>query len=114
MRAPRQTVWTNSATSARPFGALSGAGISDDQLEEMALAEAFTVSAITRDADTGLPSTATLLWRDGSAGTFAGTIDAAAGGYSSAVYTHAASSKTATLTITRAAGEVTASSISIS
>ena len=95
------------------LGTLSGATISDDQLEEMALAEAFTISSITRDAGTGLPTAATLAWRDGSGGAFTGTVSSGDGGYSSVVFTHTASGKTATITITRSGGQVTATAIAI-
>ena len=73
-----------------------GAAVTDDLLKAWAEAEAYELTAITRDAD-GVPTTATVKWPDGSAGTFTtvtkNTTWLAVDGYT---ISHTVSSKTVT------------------
>lgn len=50
-------------------GFLGGASASDQSLKDWASGECYELTAITYDAD-GVPTTATVKWPDGSAGTF--------------------------------------------
>lgn len=107
----------NASTVETPLAALDqaltnlhgGAAAPDDVLKAWAEAEAYELTAITRDAD-GVPTTATVKWPDGSAGTFT-TVTKNATWLAVDAYTitHTASSKTVTqAAVTRdASGDIT-------
>ena len=94
----------NASTVETPIAALDqaitnlhgGAAVTNDILKAWAEAEAYELTAITRDAY-GVPTTATVKWPDGSAGTFTtvteNTTWLAVDGYT---ISHTASGKTVT------------------
>lgn len=89
---------------------LGGATVSDQTLTDWVAGEAYQLTAITRNASE-VPTTATVLWPDGSAGTFtATTINVAFSAVDAFTISHTLSGKTVTqAAVTRnAAGAVTA------
>lgn len=79
-------------------GASAGANATSAVLKQWASAEAYELTAITRDSDE-VPTTATVKWPDGSAGTFT-TVTKNSSFLTIDAYTisHTASSKTVTQT----------------
>jgi hypothetical protein len=70
----------------------------DDVLVAKVKGSLYTLSGITRDASTDLPTAGTIAWLDGSAGAFTAVMNADEGGYDSAEWTHTDSGKTISLT----------------
>lgn len=109
----------NASTFNTPLGALDqaitnlsgGSLVTSAVLKEWAQAEAFEMTSITYHGTyTGVVSTATVKWPDGSAGTFtATTINSAWEAVDAYTVTHASSGKTVTqAAVTRnASGRVT-------
>lgn len=58
--------------NANEAGLAGGAGVFDETLKEWVTAEAYEVTSATLDSDQ-VPTTATVKWPDGSAGTFTTT-----------------------------------------
>lgn len=88
---------------------LSGAGVSDETLKDWVAGEAYQLTAITRNANE-VPTTATVLWPDATAGTFTSTvINVSFPAVDAFTVSHTASGKTVTQpTVTRnSAGAVT-------
>lgn len=78
-------------------GLLGGAAVSAQQLKDWTEAESYELTAVTYDSATLLPTTATVKWPDGSAGTFTPTaVNSTFNAIDAFTISHTASGKTVT------------------